>query len=1304
VQISAFFPTCGYYLPKSLVTEQFYYIYKKFPSMQIRSILSGIVILAAFAMPCLAQPVTTPSYDLSRDPVLYTVGYAHLDTEWRWDYEETVNDFLKATLDDNFKRFEKYKPYVFSFSGARRYRMMKEYYPEKYEKLKKYIARDRWFVAGSSVDECDVNIPSPESVIRHVLYGNNYFRSEFGKESVDFMLPDCFGFQAWLPSALNHAGVRGFSTQKLVWGSAVGIPFNIGNWTGPDGKGLVAALNATDYTGRIEPGLDTAKYWVDRVMANGQKYGVFADYRYYGVGDVGGAPREADIANAIAAVSSPNPKIHVLLSSSDRLFRDLTPEQVSKLPVYSGDLLLTQHSAGSLTSQAYMKRWNRKNEALARAAEPLAVMADWLGGIPYPADALNQAWWTVLGSQMHDILPGTCIPKAYEYAWNDEVIALNRFASVLKASAGVAIRAMDTQVKGKAVVVYNPLVIQREDIVEAEIPFPEGPPELVIVTDPNGTIVPCQVSARTKTTLTLLFPARVPGCGLAVFDVQPSDIPGRAAASVLTGSNYIENEYYKLMFNQQGDIVSIIDKKLVKELLSGPIRLAFLNEHPDYWPAWNMDWKDRKEPPAAFVTGPAKITVTESGPVRASVRIERETMNSKFITTVQLCTGEAGRRIEVKNKVYWQSKGVSLKASFPLRVKNSVATYNMGLGTIERGNNDEKKYEVPSREWFDLTDRSGSFGISVLEDCKFGSDKPNDSTLRLTLLYTPIANSFPDQATQDWGIHEFTFGIYSHKGDWRTGQTEWQGRRMNQPLAAFISPPHPGTLGRSFSFARIGSPQVDIRAIKKTETGDGVLFRIQELTGKTAGPVELILPAKILSAWETDGQERKTGDVALTGGKLMLDLTPYSIRSIVVKIAPPEIQMNPPSSYAQALPYNWDVLTSDQNRKNGSFNSIGQSIPAEPFPDSLTVDGIRFRMGGKAENQFNVVKCAGQKIDLPKTGNFNKICILASAVTDTSAVFRLGGQKKTVRIQSITGNIGQYDKRNWDALGRIVSVDPGFIKRDPVAWYSTHLHNDTSNIAYRFGYIYKYELDAGPGSEYLQLPENGAILIFAITLAEDPFGQIVAAGPIYDDFNGRERLDLKLEKRYVTVGMTPTATVMAERDTDLEHLPVKLTMKDYADIHQPNGVTVSYESALETQGVLQPAPSLNDGMFELLPGDSAGDIWHAAGEGRVLMDLQQETEIDSLHIFTSSVMSRGPQRFSLWGKLSGVPDVSGDPKAAGWTYIAEFEPLELWGNGKAVYRVNSIKPNRFRYLMWISEDSGYGPYYFREVDLFEKQH
>jgi len=370
----------------------------------------------------------------------------------------------------------------------------------------------------------------------------------------------------------------------------------------------------------------------------------------------------------------------------------------------------------------------------------------------------------------------------------------------------------------------------------------------------------------------------------------------------------------------------------------------------------------------------------------------------------------------------------------------------------------------------------------------------------------------------------------------------------------------------------------------------------------------------------------------------------------------------------------------------------------------LTVDGIRFNMGGSADNQFNMVRCTGQKLSLPKTGNFNKIYILAAAASDTTAIFRLGGQKKTLKIQAVTGHVGQFENRRWDELDRIVSLDPGFIKQDEVAWYATHLHNDTSNIPYRFAYIFKYELDGGPGSEFLQLPDNESVMIFAITLAENPFGQLAPVQPLYDLFSSRERMVLKTGNRYVAVGMKPSADVTGYRKRKLEDLPAKVTMKDYADIHMPNGVTVSYLSSSDTPGQLLPAPSLNDGMFELLPDDSAKDAWSMAGEGRILMDLQRETEIDSLHLFAVSEMSRGPQRFSLWGKTSGIPDVTGDPRTTGWSFIATAAPMEIWGDAKAVYRVTSVSLNKFRYLMWISEDSGYGPYYFREIDIFEKQH
>ena len=1281
--------------------------------MTKHSVFFTVILALIFNSGLMAQPesnpVTSSRYDLSKEPVLYTVGYAHLDTEWRWDYEETINKFIRATLDDNFRYLEKYKGYVFNFSGARRYKMMKEYYPDKYEKLKKYISQGRWFAAGSSVDECDANIPSPESIIRQVLYGNNFFRSEYGKESVDFILPDCFGFQAHLPSVLAHCGLKGFSTQKLSWGSANGIPFNIGRWNGPDGKGVVAALNATSYGSTIEPGLDTAKYWVDRVLANGSKYGVFADLRYYGTGDIGGAPEENSIKNGVASSNNPDGKIHVYLSSSDQLFRDLKPEQTNALPEYSGDLLLAQHSAGSLTSQAYMKRWNRKNELLAQATEPLLVAANWLGGLNYPQVKMNQAWWLLLGCQMHDILPGTCIPGAYEYAWNDEILALNLFSSQLQAAAGVVIRAMDTRTIEKAIVVYNPLAVQREDVVEAEIAFPEGVPENISVMDPSGKEAPVQVLNKTKVSVNILFLASVPAFGMVCYDLLTVKKTAEVKNPLNYGSNFIENEFYKVMIDVNGDVFSIIDKKQNKELLSAPARMEFLKEHPEYWPAWNMDWNDRKNPPIGYVDTPLKIELVEKGPVRVSFRIERAARNSNFVQFVRLSAGEAGKRVEFKNRADWQSKGVSLKASFPLMASNSMATYNLGLGTVDRPNNEEKKYEVPSREWFDLTDKSGNYGVSVLEDCKFGSDKPNDKTLRLTLLYTPVTNFYHDQATQDWGSHEFTYGLYSHKGDWRSGKSEWQGRCLNQPLVAFQASNHPGFLGKTFSILQVNTPQVDVRAIKKAENSNDIIIRIQELWGKDVSKAEISLPSKITAAYEVDGQERKIGDAVLVNGKLSCDLTKYAIRSFALQIAPTTDKMTEPSSVPLPLTFDQDVISSEKNKKDGRFDENGYTIPAELFPDKLTVDGVVFNLGNKSDLAKNVMSCQGQKIPLPKTGTYNRIYILAAAIRDTNVTFKAGESKKNFRIQCYTGKIGQFDKRIWDKSERIKDLEPGFIKRDEVAWFATHVHKDTVNVPYRYAYIFKYSMDISPSAGYFQLPNNDAVKIFAISLADDPYDQIQPVQPLYDDFSGRQAFKLILDKRIVTESMIPVATVTDERRKNLNDLPYRISMKDYADMHQPNGVVVNYYySSTEKMAKNQPeqgmmVPSMNDGMFDLLPSDSLKDVWFEKGEGRIIMDLQRSAVIDSLHLFAPLSTKRGPQTFSLWiSDRDALPEVTVDPKPADWKFVSRVAPVDIRGNGKIVYSIIPEKGQSLtgRYLMWISEDSPHGPYYFREVDVF----
>ncbi len=1122
-----------------------------------------------------------PDLDLTKQPTLFVVGYAHLDTEWRWEYPQVIREYLAKTLHDNFDLFGKYPHYIFNFSGANRYRLMREYYPADYAKLKQFVAAGRWFPAGSSMEESDVNSPSAESIFRQVLYGNQYFRHDFNKASAEYMLPDCFGFPASLPSILAHAGIKGFSTQKLTWHSAaevggpgsveetpVGIPFNLGFWQGPDGKGVIAAMNPGSYNGDVRDDLSksdpTSKArdyvdWPKRIALNGKASGVFTDYHYYGVGDIGGAPREPSVRLLEAIVTKskavlpaqqilPGPPppaptsgpevqvgdgpLRVVSATADQMFLDIPPEQAVHFPRYQGDLELTEHSAGSLTSEAYQKRWNRKNELLADAAERASVTALWLGGREYPQQRLNDAWTLVLGGQFHDIMAGTATPKSYEFAWNDDVVAMNQFAGVLTSATEAVASGLDTQVKGTPVVVYNPLNIEREDVVEADIPSLRGTEFMVL--GPDGKPVPTQLQQGSDGKTKLLFLARVPSVGYAVYDVRPTKLV-LSDSSLKIDQSSLENARYRLRLDENGDLASIFDKSINKELLSAPVRLAFQTEKPHDWPAWNMDWNDQQKPPRAYLGGSAKVRIVENGPVRVALQVEREAEGSRFVQSIRLSAGDAGNRVEFSNVIDWQTAATALKATFPLTASNPQATYNWDVGTVQRGNNEPKKFEVPSHQWFDLTDKSGDFGVTILSDCKNGSDKPDDSTLRLTLLYTPglgdgNGRSYSDQTTQDWGHHEFIYGLAGHAGDWRKEQTDWQALRLNQPLIAFATAQHAGSLGKNFSLLHLDNSRVRVLALKKAEQSDEIIVRMVEMDGKPAPNVHIDFAAPIVAVREVNAQEiplEGAKPTTLIRGVLIPSLGPYQPRTFAIKLAAPQKKMSSPHSQPVSLAYDLAAGSADGAKSSGGFDAQGNALPAEMLPRDVAYAGIHFQLAAAQDGKANAVVSKGQTISLP-AGKFNRLYILAaSAEGDQKASFKIGGQPIDLTIQDWGGFIGQWDNRNWNKKQEPVTprpgapavnpprmrttleykgLTPGFVKRAPVAWFASHHHTpDGVNEPYAYSYLFAYAIDVPANARTLTLPNNDKIRILAITVA-DGNPQVVPAQPLYDTLGGESQV------------------------------------------------------------------------------------------------------------------------------------------------------------------------------------------------------
>ena len=1078
----------------------------------IRLLLTATLALLLATSPADARqtPATTRAVrtnptgpiDLSKEKALYVVGYAHLDTQWRWAYPLVIRQYIADTLNHNFALFEKYPDYVFNFSGSRRYEMMKEYYPAEYERLKKYIAAGRWFVCGSSVDENDANVPSGESQVRHILYGNHFARREFGKESAEYMLPDCFGFPASLPSILAHCGIRGFSTQKLTWGSAVGIPFKVGVWEGVDGQGVIAALDPGSYGGTPREDLSHSESWLARIDNTGKLSGTFADYHYYGTGDRGGAPNDSGVDWIEKSVASDGP-VRVVSSTAEKMFLDITDAQREKLPHYQGELLLTEHSAGSITSQAYMKRWNRKNELLADAAERASVAASWLGA-SYPSKKLYDAWVLVLGSQMHDMLPGTSLPKCYEYCWNDELLALNQFAAATTSGVGVVASQLDTRVQGVPLVVYNPLSVEREDVAEATVTTSGD----VCVFGPDGAEVPSQVVGRDGDRTAIAFLAKVPSVGFSVFDVRQAPEAEPRSSELKISGNSIENDRFRVTINSDGDIASIFDKKANRETLAAPARLTFLYENPSQFPAWNMDWADRKNPPRSYVVGPAQVRVVERGPVRATLEVTRVSEGSRFVQRIGLGAGAAGDRVEVANTIDWQTRERSLKACFPFTVSNPKATYEIGVGAIERGNNDPKKYEVPQHQWLDVTDKGGDYGVAILNDCKYGSDKPADNEVRLTLLYTPgVRGGYRDQATQDIGRHEITYAIAPHAGDWRAGSVSWSAHRLNQPTLAFTAPTHDGALGRSFSMLKVSNSQVAVQALKKAEDSDEIVVRLKELTGKPAPGVRVSASAPIVAAREVTGQEKDLGAAKLENGQLVTELGGYRLRAFAIKLAAPRGQIASTELHKLALSFDLDAVSTDANRSDGAFDADGHTLAAEQIPPQIVSEGIEFTTGLTTDGAKNALACRGHTIQIP--AGYQRLYLLAAAVDgDQSATFKIGDRAVTRTVQNWRGYIGQWDNRVWDREVPETATEvnaewsglvPGYVKRDEVAWFCSHTHHPKAgNEHYQYSYLFKYGFDVPAGATTFTLPDNPKVRVLAATLARNAHDVVVAAQPLYD--------------------------------------------------------------------------------------------------------------------------------------------------------------------------------------------------------------
>ncbi|MDZ7724484.1 MAG: glycoside hydrolase family 38 C-terminal domain-containing protein [candidate division KSB1 bacterium] len=549
------------------------------------------------------------------------------------------------------------------------------------------------------------------------------------------------------------------------------------------------------------------------------------------------------------------------------------------LPVWNDELYLECHR-GTLTTQAQTKRNNRKCKIAIESAEKIAVVA----GIDYPVDELREAWRLTLFNQFHDILPGSSICEVYEDADM-------QYRNVHKLTHRIRTRGLDALLNeidhasaGIPVLVFNPLNWSRNDSVRVRVPsvFRKG----MGLFDAQDREIRYTISEGD-----ILFSGiDIPAIGYRTLYLKQRQTGADINADFRITLASLENRYLKIEVNpKNGNIAAIYDKRHNRDVLQtgqeGNLLQAF-EDRPTDWDAWNIGYTGKEWK----IEQVKEIFVLEDSAERIALRVIRPFNQSRFIQDLVLYPDIP--RLDIEDIIDWHEEHVLVKAAFPVNVRSEVAAYEIPFGHINRrtvaaDSYDAAKFEVSGHKWIDLSESDHSFGVSLLNDCKYGFDvKAN--LMRMTLLRSP---KWPaDNA--DMGRHRVIYSVFPHTGDWRSGGTCRQACELNTPFLTRV-----GCLNSSAghrpdtdSFLSCDKSNIIMSAVKKAEEGSGMIVRLYETDGIQTS-VQLKVHGPIDSAFETNLLENIIGDIVIRGSYLLFEIGPYEIKTLVVKVKSENIKV-----------------------------------------------------------------------------------------------------------------------------------------------------------------------------------------------------------------------------------------------------------------------------------------------------------------------------------------------------------------------------------------------------------------------------
>lgn len=783
----------------------------------------------------------------STAPLLYTIGHGHLDVAWLWPLQETDRKIAR-TISNQLTLMAEYPEHKFIQSQAYLFKVLKEKYPELYDKAKKAQQSGNLIVEGGMWVESDTNLTSGESLIRQFLYGKRFFAEEFGVDTEILWLPDVFGYSGALPQIMKGCGINYFATQKIFWTYNGGdtFPYNVFQWEGIDGTKVIAHI-FNNYNSETHPG-ELHQRWVERV----QKDNLSSMLVAFGWGDGGGGPTR-DHVEFLRRAGNLEGVPRTKMASPVEFFHDLEKSAIPPTK-YVGELYFQAHR-GTYTSQARTKKNNRLSELTLREAELWSAIATIKSSHAYPYESLRRAWQTVLLLQFHDILPGSSIQRVYQDAEG-------MHAAVIQEAHDLSQKAQSTFASQKAgLSLFNSLSWDRKELVQ----LPEG---IDAAVSQDGTIPPHQ-SSQGHTWVE----AAIPSCGITslLFSAaQNVDIKGPIVTAT---SNSLENELLRVTINNQGEITSILDKETGFEFASGECNsLKMYKDVPNWFDAWDIDSNYELMP--VLLNEPAKIEILDQGSLFGALKITRRLSQSDCSQIISLRRGS--RTVQFDTTIDWQENHKLLKVAFPVTIHANEALHEIQFGHIARPNHrsrpfDASRFEVCNYKWTALTEENR--GFAIINDSKYGVNVLGN-TIHLTLLKSALS---PDMFA-DKGIQSFKYAFHAWNGSFAACDLVREGYQLNVPIRISDG------VSAEQSFFWVSSPNIVIDTIKMAEdqTGDLILRMYESKRMATRSTLGTSLD--IISILETDMLEQEMGNLEQTTPETILFFKPFEIKTLRLKV------------------------------------------------------------------------------------------------------------------------------------------------------------------------------------------------------------------------------------------------------------------------------------------------------------------------------------------------------------------------------------------------------------------------------------